>query len=91
MSEVEWLKAAGARECDHDCGCAIKVGDWVAFVDGNDAFPCLACGEKFEKVAGWITMDWNWYRATRRRYRIRTVLALAVGVALGAPLGRWSR
>ena len=70
---------------------AVAEADDLSVVTATRLLPPERLRQEAEEIAGDIEMDWNWYRATRRRYQIRTVLALAVGVALGAPLGRWSR
>jgi len=49
MAGVVWFTAA-VRECERGCGCAIEVGDRVAYVaDDDHAVVCLACGERAEK------------------------------------------
>jgi len=84
--EVRWCEDSGMvlRRCNDGTWAVLDV------VSEADDVEVLTSTRLLE-IAGDIEMDWNWYRATRRRYRIRTVLAFAVGAALAAPLGRWSR
>jgi len=79
VPEVRWCENSGVvrRRCDDRT--------WAVL----DVVPPGGLRQEAELIAGDIQLDWKWHRATRRRYRIRTVLAFAVGVALGAPLGRW--
>ena len=49
ISGVVWFTAAVERECELGCGCAIEVGDRVAFVAADYAVACQACGERAEQ------------------------------------------
>ena len=84
--EIRWCEDSGMvlRRCNDGTWAVLDV------VSEADDVEVLTSTRLLE-IAGDFEMDWNWYRATRRRYRIRTVLAFAVGAALAAPLGRWSR
>ena len=94
--EVRWCNDSGMvlRRCNDGTWAVLDIvgeADDPTVLASTRLLPPDGLRQEAEEIAGDITMDWNWYRATRRRYRIRTVLALAVGVALGAPLTRWSR
>ena len=84
--EVRWCEDSGMvlRRCNDGTWAVLDV---VAEADDTSV---LASTRLI--AASWdVELDWIWHRATRRRYQIRTVLAFAVGVALGAALGRWFR
>ena len=94
--EVRWCEDSGMvlRRCHDGTWAVLDVvaeADDTSVLASSRLLPPDGLRQEAEELAGEIELDWKWYRATRRRYRIRTVLALAVGVALGAPLGRWSR
>jgi len=94
--EVRWCEDSGMvlRRCNDGTWAVLDVvseADDIAVLTATRLLPPDGLRQEAEEIAGDIEMDWNWYRATRRRYRIRTVLAFAVGAALAAPLGRWSR
>jgi len=96
VPDVYWCEDSGMvlRCCNDGTFAVLDVvgeADDLSVVTATRLLPPERLRQEAEKIAGDIEMDWIWYRATRRRYQIRTVLALAVGVALGAPLGRWSR
>ena len=104
LDEWSWGSAPDVRWCEYS-GMVLgrcNDGTWavldaVAEADNTSALtstrllPPDGLRQEAEEIAGNIEMGWNWYRATRRRYKIRTVLASAAGVALGAALGRWFR
>ena len=94
--EILWCEHSGMvlRRCNDGTWAVLDVvaeADDTSVLVSTRLLPPDGLRQEAEEIAGDIRMDWNWYRATRRRYQIRTVLAFAVGVALGAPLGRWSR
>jgi len=59
---------------------AVAEADDLSVVTATRLLPPERLRQEAEEIAGDIEMDWNWYRATRRRYQIRTVLASAAGV-----------
>ena len=93
--EVRWCAESGMvlRRCNGTWAVldVVSEADDVEVLASTRLLPPDGLRQEAEEIAGDITLDWNWYRDTRRHYKIRTVLAFAVGVALGAPLGRWSR
>jgi len=98
VPEIRWCEHSGMvlRCCNDGTFVVLDVvgeaDDVSVLASIRLLLPEVLRREAEEIAARWtVELDWKRHRAARRRYRIRTVLALAVGVALGAPLGRWSR